>query len=98
MLRGNEMKVLKQADTSAWRYKFTCSKCDSELEAEGSDLKHKHVDGGDMRDPYPSYDLYTVNCAVCQESRNVPEKDIPKALIHQVKERCKLRSSSYFDR
>lgn len=92
------MKIIKKADTSAWRYKFTCNKCDTELEADGSDLIHKHYPGGDSRDPYPSSDVYTVICPVCAESRNVPDKDIPKALMHEVRQRCERLNTSYFDR
>lgn len=76
------MKVLKTADTSKWSYKFTCPQCESLLEAERGDVKYEHHDGC-IRDP--DYDTWTVSCPICQRSQNIPEKDIPKALQVQIK-------------
>jgi hypothetical protein len=93
------MKVLKKVDTSDWKYRFTCTKCDSELEAEAKDvLCRHHPDSSDMRESYPAYDTFHVLCCVCNNERTVPDKDIPKALQHEVKERSQRRSTSYFDR
>lgn len=93
------MKVIKKADTSNWKFRFTCTQCDSELEAEGKDVLHRHHAGSyDMRESWPAYDTFHVLCCVCNHERAVPEKDIPKALQHEVKERTQRRSTSYFDR
>lgn len=93
------MKVIKKVDTSEWKYRFTCSQCDSELEAEGKDVMCRHHPGGsDMRESWPSTYSFHVVCCVCNTERSILEKDIPKALQHEVKERSQRRSTSYFDR
>ena len=47
------MRVIKQTNVKEWIYKFTCSDCDSELEANGEDIAYQYYPGdpGDMRDP-----------------------------------------------
>jgi hypothetical protein len=90
------MKVLKRVDNSAWSYKFTCSSCDSELEAENKDILYNYV-SGDMRDP--GYEQYYVKCEICSQSHTIPDSKLNKSLKHSVKERSQKRSSSsYFDR
>lgn len=92
------MKVIKRADTSAWKFKFTCCSCDSELEAESKDLSYRYVEGGDSRDPYPASEEYSVHCCVCSTRRIVPEAGLTKAVKHEAKERSQRHSTSYWDR
>lgn len=74
------MKILKQIDIKEWAYIFTCTACDSELEANGNDLVYRHING-DMRDP--GYDTWIIICPVCKHSTNVKEDKIPKAIKMQ---------------
>jgi hypothetical protein len=75
------MKVLKKADTSNWSHKFKCSSCESELEAESSDLLYTYCSGYGRE---PDYEYYSVKCAVCDAAHNVKTADIPQLLQLQV--------------
>lgn len=89
------MKIIKKADISNWSHKFTCNSCDSELEAESSDLFYSFHSGYGRE---TDYETYSVKCAVCNTSHTVKDSVIPKALKLEVKERTQRRSSNYFDR
>lgn len=94
------MKVLKKQDVTNWSYKHTCVHCDSELEAEASDLSFGHVDG-DMREP--GYDYFWATCTVCGMNFNVLTDKIPKLVQLAAKEKEKNKTSrgnsgNYFDR
>ena len=71
------MKVLKKVETKGWSYKHTCANCDSELEAEGGDLKYDYYPG-DFRDP--SYESFHCTCPECGQQFTVPTNKIPKLL------------------
>ena len=88
------MKIIKQVDVSNWKYRFTCTSCDSELEAEASDIKHtSHYDQRDAQ-----YDTYCVYCPVCSTSKSILEKDIPKALQVKIKSKKTISYGGPFDR
>jgi hypothetical protein len=89
------MKVLKKQDTENWTYKHICSGCDSELEVEAKDLRHKRYDG-DPREP--GYDSYSAQCVVCQSEIGIPENKIPKLIQLEAKNKTSRRSTNYFDR
>jgi hypothetical protein len=88
------MKIIKQVDTSAWRYSVTCKTCDSELEADANDIRHEHF-VGDMREP--SYDSYYMTCPVCFSRIDVDKVKLPKALQVKVKSNASS-SGGPFDR
>src|SRR5271169_4737576 len=71
------MKVLKKIDTTLWRYRQICVKCESELEAEPGDVLY-HYYPGDCRDP--GYETWTITCPVCSHVIDVPPSKIPKAV------------------
>lgn len=71
------MKIIKKEDISHWTYKIICSGCDSELEAESSDLKRTYY-AGDFRDP-ESESFYVV-CPVCSKGNAIAESKIPKLI------------------
>jgi len=87
------MKIIKQTETKEWSHKFTCSECDSELEAEAGDIKVTHYDG-DFREP--AYDSWHVNCPVCSHQTSILENKIPKLV--KVKAKQKLSYGSSMDR
>ena len=58
-----------------WSYTFMCSECDSELQADASDLIHHHYDG-DQREP--GYETWCITCPVCAHSTIVKDDKIPK--------------------
>lgn len=89
------MKIIKQVDVSDWKYRFTCVSCDSELEAEANDIKHNHYD--DQRE-LSSYDKFCVYCPVCNAGRDIPAKDIPKALQVKIKNKKTISYGGPFDR
>lgn len=90
------MKIVKQVDTANWKYNFTCSKCDTELEASASDIKHHHYDG-DVREP-PN-DTFYVNCPVCNLATSIAKEKIPKALQVQVtNKKTTTGGNGYWDR
>lgn len=89
------MKVIKKQDTTQWSHKHTCDKCDSELEVEPKDLRHKHYDG-DFRDP--AYDVYLAQCPVCADEFTISSKRIPKLIQIEAQERTARRTTGYFDR
>ena len=95
------MKIIEKKDYTAWRHPFTCSRCESQLEAEPSDLRGIYTEG--WSDPTngsgaPAYWTYKVQCAVCSQEHTVLETTIPRALQHEVQERSKRRNTNYFDR
>ena len=78
------MKIIKQPN-SDWSYKFTCSECDCELEAEADDLIITRYDG-DPREL--AYDAWSVNCPVCSHSIIIREDKIPKLVKIKVKQKA----------
>ena len=88
------MKILKKIDVSNWNYKHTCTKCESELEVEPSDLHYEYC-SGDMREP--GYDLFTAKCAVCSFTFNIPIHKIPKVLQHEIKNKPSKSRNGIFD-
>lgn len=91
------MKVIKKQDVSGWSFKHTCTKCDSELEADSKDVKYSHY-AGDQREP--GYETFSASCAVCHQSFNIPASNIPKLLQVEIKQRSTSThgSGSYWDR
>lgn len=91
------MKILKQVDASAWTHKISCEGCDSELQADVTDIRYKHVTG-DQRDP--SYDSYQIECPICHICLDIFEESIPKTVRIQAKNKAYVSSlsSSYQDR
>lgn len=71
------MKVIKKVDTTLWRYRQNCVKCESELEAEPGDVVYRYVSGNSHD---PSYDTWTITCPVCSHPINIPPSKIPKAV------------------
>lgn len=95
------MKILEKKDYTAWRHQFACTCCESKLEAEPADLRARYTE----RDSGPcdgtgmvGYWTYKVRCAVCSQEHTVLEHLLPKVLQHEVQERSKRQSTSYFDR
>lgn len=78
------MKILKKAESSAWKHVFTCAKCESELEAEAIDVVHLHHTG-DMRDP--SFDTYYVTCTVCSHRHDLITNKLPKVVQLEAQKR-----------
>lgn len=78
------MKILKKAESTAWKHVFTCGKCESELEAEAIDVVHEHH-AGDMRDP--SYDSYHVTCPVCSQKHILTFVEMPKVVQLEAQKR-----------
>jgi hypothetical protein len=83
------MKVIKKENVSDWRYKHICENCDSELEVEAHDVKHRRYDG-DIREP--GYDSYSAICEVCTNSFNIPVNKIPKLVQLEARDKA---SKSY---
>ena len=80
------MKVLKKTDTSKWSWRTKCVKCESELEAERGDIKHSlSEDDGPFRPG--SIDLWTITCPMCSNEIYLSEKEIPKLLQMEVKQK-----------
>jgi len=76
------MKIIKKVDWSNWRHRFTCAKCESELEADADDVMTQFHEGYcDMREPESgkSYYTYYLTCAVCYAKHEIPDpnKEIP---------------------
>ena len=67
------MKVIKRA-SEEFQWTFMCTQCDSQCEADATDLIKREA-GGDQRDSWP--ESFTVNCGVCNASNYVPTEDIP---------------------
>ena len=78
------MKIIKKVDTSNWTYAFRCVSCESQLEACPGDVKYQYY-SGDYRDP--SYEVFSVNCIVCNQGKNISPNDIPKALQVEIRQR-----------
>lgn len=79
------MKVLKKTDTSKWSWRTKCYQCESELEAERGDIKWtlSPADG-----VYRSAaDMWSITCPVCSNVIHIPEKEIPKLLQTEVKQK-----------
>jgi len=90
------MKVIKQPDTSGWKFEHTCSTCDAVLQVEASDVKYTY-NPGDFRDP--GYESYYAYCACCSTQFNIPEGKLTKAIKHQAKQRGSgSGGGGYFDR
>lgn len=62
------MKVLKRVEKT---HKFTCTNCQSELEAEASDLMFRSWESGD----YDRSEYYFV-CEVCKEEHKLKDEKI----------------------
>lgn len=82
------MKIIKKADTANWKYKFTCSNCETELEAEASDLNY-HVYNNGVYDRGPTSEEYKVKCLVCNTGKVVPINSIPRALQYETQQKSK---------
>lgn len=78
------MKIVKKPDVSGWKFLYHCSKCDSDLEVDSSDLKYNYY-AGDQRDP--SYESYSASCAVCNDNFPVSTSNIPKLIQIEVKKK-----------
>lgn len=78
------MKIIKKPDVSGWNFKYHCSKCDSDLEIEASDLKYYYY-AGDQRDP--SYESYSASCAVCNVTIDISTSHIPKLIQIELKKK-----------
>ena len=76
------MKILRKLDTSQWNYKYTCGKCDTEMEVEKGDLKYKYMDG-DRNEM--GQDTFAFNCPACGDVSFVPLVRIPKLVQIEVK-------------
>lgn len=76
------MKVVKKLDIAAWRKRFECKTCESQLEIEAGDVKYEYHSGYG-RDT--DYETWTVRCPVCQTQHNVVKTDIPKAVQIAIK-------------
>jgi hypothetical protein len=79
------MKIIKQIDTSGWRFHTVCDKCETELEADSSDVVYNHY-AGDQREPY-SYETYHIVCPVCTGHITVPKDKMSKALQLQIQKK-----------
>lgn len=78
------MKVIKQVEPKEWAYKFTCSGCDSELEAEADDVSVTHYDGDFRETPY---DSWSVSCPLCAHATTILEDKIPKIIRVKTKQK-----------
>lgn len=78
------MKILKKVEVNTWKHVFTCTKCESELEADASDVVHEHH-AGNIRDP--SFDTYHVTCPVCEYKHSLSFKEMPKVVQLEAQKR-----------
>ena len=84
------MKIVKKNVYKDWSHRFTCTRCESELQAEPDDIRGIYHEGwSDSRDGthHPSYWTYEVICAVCQQRHDISSERLPKILQHEVQER-----------
>lgn len=82
------MKIIKQTDFSNWKYRFTCSKCSSELEAEPTDvIVTVSSDSGHYAGS--SFESYSVKCPICHKDTNILPDKIPEVLKIFAKNRNK---------
>lgn len=85
------MKILRQGvDHNTWTINCDCPHCDSELQAEASDITSLYH-SGDYREP--SYYSYSVQCPVCKNSISLDKEDLPKLI--KVMADKKANSGSY---
>jgi hypothetical protein len=79
------MKILKQVDVANWKYVYTCSHCESELEVEANDVQHRHLHAylTDVSD------LFFCTCPVCHKEHPLSTNKIPKLLQVQIREKGK---------
>lgn len=84
------MKIIKEPKASDWSYQFTCKKCKAELEANATDISYfySQSDG-----PYPSSEVYSVSCPVCQDSQGIPHDKMTEIVKIEAKKR--QRHSTY---
>lgn len=90
------MKVLKKVNTSNWKYVHTCTFCDSQLEVESKDVRYIYSESKSENPTYGGTEKFSAYCMVCNLPFDVPTKDMPKLLIHEIKTWCSRKS--YDDR
>jgi endogenous inhibitor of DNA gyrase (YacG/DUF329 family) len=83
------MKIIKQVDISNWAYKHTCADCETEMEADKSDINYQYVAGD--RNEIGS-DRFHFACPVCSKIVYIPNDKIPKALQIRIKAENNNRS------
>lgn len=83
------MKVLKYgSDVKVWRYTLTCYVCKSQLEVEADDLRYAG-EAGDWHDA--GWESYTISCAACGTSLDIPTDKIPTLVkVHAEKRKKKF--------
>ena len=88
------MKIISQFDVSSWSHNCKCAKCDSELEADSTDVRHTHSERDGV---HPASENYHVECPVCQNNIYLSVKSIPVAVQIDAQKRAVRASSSYLD-
>lgn len=88
------MKVISKPDTTNWKYRHTCVKCEAVLDVEKGDVKY-HNYPGDFRDP--GYETWSANCPICSSSISVPVSAIPKAVQMEIKKGLPSPGTSFAD-
>lgn len=76
------MKILNKVDISNWKFFHTCVICETEMEADQSDLKYQPINGAPWESDYDEFYFY---CPTCNEKIRVPSKEMPKLLQLEVK-------------
>jgi hypothetical protein len=91
------MKIIKQVDISNWCYNHTCEECETEMEADRSDIKYQYI-AGDRNEA--GTDNFYFDCPVCSKSVYVPIAVVPKILQVLLKTNRAVPNSSggYFQR
>jgi hypothetical protein len=77
------MKIIKKTDTINWSCKYTCDKCDTEMEVEKGDLKYKYLEAdrpGGIGD-----DTFSFYCPECHDKVEMITAKIPKLVQIEVK-------------
>lgn len=90
------MKVLEKKDWDNWRWRCTCPKCESKLEAEPADVVCNPSSGGNMHDYCAEY--FYVKCPVCSQRISISVEEIPSYLQDQARTRATQRSYGPYDR
>lgn len=78
------MKIIKKTDTDAWSHKYTCDKCETEMEIEKGDLCHQHHSGYGRESDYDEFYCF---CPICHDKIVVVSSKIPKAVQVLVKQK-----------
>lgn len=88
------MKVLSTPDYTTWTYKFTCYTCESELQADYTDLKYRTIkewssdsmgDGG----YYADTDYYHLVCPVCTKETQIHPNEKGVNISYLLQEKVK---------